>query len=54
MGEWFGGGVGSPVQEFSATNRMSTQTSGWPDILEKAVRIGLARYLSVFPQLYNL
>jgi hypothetical protein len=46
MGEWFGGGVGSPVQEFNATNWISTQTSGWPDILEKAVRIGLVRYLS--------
>lgn len=45
IGEWFGGGFGSPVQEFNATNWTSTQTRGWPDILEKAVRIGLARYL---------
>ncbi len=46
IGEWFARGIGSPVQEFNATNWTSTQTRGWPDILEKAVRIGLAGYLS--------
>ncbi|SPE45521.1 hypothetical protein SBA7_880013 [Candidatus Sulfotelmatobacter sp. SbA7] len=45
-GEWFGGGIASPVQEFTAKNWTSTQTRGWPDILEKTVRIGLAQYLS--------
>jgi hypothetical protein len=44
-GEWFGGGVASPVQEFHATYWTSTRTLNWPDILEKAVRVGLARYL---------
>jgi len=46
MGEWFARGTCSPVQEFKAKEWMSTHTRGWPDILEKAVRIGLAQYLS--------
>jgi hypothetical protein len=46
-GEWFGGGVTNPVQEHHATYWISTRTVGWPDILEKAVRTGLARYLLV-------
>lgn len=45
-GDWFRGGISNVVQEFNATNWTSTVTHGWPDILEKTVRIGLARYLS--------
>jgi len=46
-GEWFGGGYASPTQEHHANYWTSTQNSGWPDVLEKAVRVGLARYLRV-------
>jgi len=44
-GEWFGGGMASPVQEFHATYWTSTRTYDWPNILEKAVRAGLAGYI---------
>jgi hypothetical protein len=45
-GEWFSGGRSNPVQEFKATKWTSTRTQGWPEILERTVRIGLARYIS--------
>jgi hypothetical protein len=47
-GEWFGGGITNIVQEYTETNWTCTQTHGWPDVLEKAVRVGLARYISAY------
>jgi hypothetical protein len=47
-GEWFTGGITNIVQEYTETNWTSTQTHGWPDVLEKTVRGGLARYISAY------
>ena len=42
-GEWFGGSIGSPVQEFFASYWTSTRTHDWPGVLERAVRAGRCR-----------
>lgn len=47
IGEWLGQGFGTPVQEFHAEYWTSTHTCNWPDVLEEAVRVGLARYLEI-------
>jgi hypothetical protein len=43
--ERLGRAYGSPAQEFHADHWTSTSTRGWPDTLDRVVRVGLARYL---------
>ncbi len=44
-GEWLGGGFSSPDTEYEENSFTNTRTNGWPSVLEKTVRVGLARYL---------
>jgi len=44
-GEWLGRSYVNPVQEFHTDHWTTIRTIGWPEILDKVVRVGLARYL---------